>query len=87
MSAVSRSRSPSGGSTTRSPTLPSEEADLAAPTPDQFLESIYLHALCRRPTAEELATGREIVGTALTPEALADLLWLVFMLPEFQLIR
>ena len=39
----------------------------------------------RRPT--ELATAREILGSSATAEALADLLWAVFMLPEFQLIR
>ena len=56
-------------------------------TPEQLIESIYLQALCRRPTPEELATGREVVGSSPTSEALADLLWAVFMLPEFQLIR
>jgi hypothetical protein len=56
-------------------------------TGEQLIELIYLRALCRRPTAEELATGREILGAPATPESLADLLWAVFMLPEFQLIR
>jgi hypothetical protein len=56
-------------------------------TPEQRIEAIYLRALCRRPTAEELATARAIVGTTVTAESLADLLWAVLMLPEFQLIR
>jgi hypothetical protein len=56
-------------------------------TSDQLTESIYLRALCRRSTTAELATGREIIGTSSTPESLGDLLWAVFMLPEFQLIR
>ena len=56
-------------------------------TSEQLVETIYVRALCRRPTAEELATGREIIGAPATPEAMADLLWAVFMLPEFQLIR
>jgi hypothetical protein len=56
-------------------------------TREQLIESIYLRALCRRPTLAELATGCEILGTSITPETLADLLWTVFMLPEFQLIR
>jgi hypothetical protein len=56
-------------------------------TSEQWIELLYRRALCRRPTAEELATGREILGTTSTPETLADLLWAVFMLPEFQLIR
>jgi hypothetical protein len=54
---------------------------------DELTERVYLRALCRRPTAEELATGREALGPAVTPESLADLLWVVVMLPEFQLIR
>ncbi len=59
----------------------------AGVTPGQLIESIYLRALCRRPTPAELATGREVIGTPVTAEGLEDLLWAVFMLPEFQLIR
>jgi hypothetical protein len=51
-----------------------------------LIESIYLRALCRRPSSAELATARTILGQT-TPETLADLLWSVLMLPEFQLIR
>jgi hypothetical protein len=54
-------------------------------TTEQRVESIYLRALW--PTAAERATGLEILGASATPESLADLLWAVFMLPEFQLIR
>jgi hypothetical protein len=50
-------------------------------------ETIYLRALGRRPTADEVSAARELVGSTPTPEGLADLLWVVFMLPEFQLIR
>jgi hypothetical protein len=57
------------------------------PTREQLIEMIYLRALCRRPTDEEMATAREIVGATATPETVADLLWAVLMLPEFQLIR
>jgi hypothetical protein len=57
------------------------------PTADELIERVYLRALCRRPTADELATGREALAPAVTPESLADLLWVVVMLPEFQLIR
>lgn len=56
-------------------------------TSEEFIERIYQRALCRRPSAAELATGREILGPSVTPESLADLLWVVFMLPEFQMIR
>jgi hypothetical protein len=54
---------------------------------EELIESVYVRALCRKPTAEELAAAREVVGAEPTAEALADLLWAVFMLPEFQLIR
>jgi hypothetical protein len=55
--------------------------------PERIIERLYLAALSRRPTAVEVATAREIVGTPVTGDGLADLLWAVFMLPEFQLIR
>jgi hypothetical protein len=49
--------------------------------------TVYLRALGRKPTAAELETARDLVGRPATVEGLADLLWAVFMLPEFQLIR
>jgi hypothetical protein len=55
--------------------------------PDERIEALFLAALSRRPTAGELATARELTGTPVTADGLADLLWAVFMLPEFQLIR
>lgn len=55
--------------------------------PEKLTELIYLQALCRQPTAEELATARTILGSPVTTETLSDLLWVVFLLPEFQLIR
>jgi hypothetical protein len=54
---------------------------------EERIEEIYLRALCRKPTAEELAAARELIGSPATAEGLADLLWAVVMLPEFQLIR
>ncbi len=56
-------------------------------TGDQLIQRLYLRALCRRPTSAELAAGREILGASVTADSLADLLWTVFMLPEFQMIR
>ena len=52
-----------------------------------MIEDLYLRALCRRPTAEESAAARGLVGSQPTQDGLADLLWAVVMLPEFQLIR
>ena len=55
--------------------------------PDQLIELIYQEALCRRPSREEMEAARPILGSPATIDGLADLLWCVFMLPEFQLIR
>ncbi len=56
-------------------------------TSEERIEGLYLRALCRKPTADELAAARDILGPTATTETMADLLWAVFMLPEFQLIR
>ena len=56
-------------------------------TPDALIEQLYRQALTRRPTAEELRVSRELLGTRPTPESLSDLLWVIVMLPEFQLVR
>ncbi|MCI0641410.1 MAG: PSD1 and planctomycete cytochrome C domain-containing protein [Gemmataceae bacterium] len=53
----------------------------------QLIEEVYLSALCRRPSAEELATAQALLGSPRTASGMADLLWAVFMLPEFQLLR
>jgi hypothetical protein len=54
---------------------------------DQLIDLVYREALCRRPTAEELAAARQILGMSTSVDSLADLLWCVVMLPEYQLIR
>ncbi len=54
---------------------------------DRLIEEVYVRALCRKPTGEEVATAREIVGVPMSADGVADLLWAVCMLPEFQLIR
>jgi hypothetical protein len=54
---------------------------------EQLIESIYVAGLCRTPTAEELAIGKEMVGESPTQESVADMLWCLLMLPEFQLIQ
>jgi len=54
---------------------------------EALADTIYLGALGHRPTAGELAASRELIGSPPTPEGLADLLWVLFTLPEFQLIR
>jgi hypothetical protein len=44
-------------------------------------------ALARKPTPEEAAAAKELLGQAPTAESVADLLWAIVMLPEFQLVR
>jgi len=56
-------------------------------TGETMIDAIYERSLSRRPTSEERRTALDIVGSKPTAESLADLLWAVFMLPEFQLIR
>jgi hypothetical protein len=48
---------------------------------------IYAQALGRAPTPEELSTARDLVGEKPSVEGVQDLLWVVVMLPEFQLIE
>ena len=55
--------------------------------PEDFVRWLYLSALCREPSAAELKVAAGMVGTDLSEEGIADLLWAVCMLPEFQTIR
>src|SRR5262249_50497451 len=56
-------------------------------TPEERIDALFVNALCRPPSAAERTTARDLLGPAVTADGLADLLWAVFMLPEFQLIR
>jgi hypothetical protein len=61
---------------------------LAEPTASgpQLIDGIYLKALGRQPTAGERTAATELLGSPVTREGVEDLLWVLFMLPEFQLI-
>lgn len=52
---------------------------------DGFVDWLYHYALSRGPTPNEKAVLDEVVAEDLV--AVEDLLWLVFMQPEFQIIR
>jgi hypothetical protein len=54
---------------------------------EDFTNWLYRGALERLPTDQEESTAKAILGEKVTDEGLSDLLWIVFMLPEFQLIR
>jgi hypothetical protein len=56
-------------------------------TAGELVRRVYLQALCRMPTGEELRIGSEMIGSKPNRDSLADLLWAVVMLPEFQVIR
>ena len=55
--------------------------------PTYITRGIYTTALSREPTAAELAAARELLGQKPTKESVEDLLWIVAMLPEFQLVH
>ena len=54
---------------------------------ESLVRRLFLKALARDPTNVELQTCQEILGEPPTQQGLEDLLWTVFMLPEFQIIR
>jgi hypothetical protein len=56
-------------------------------TAAELTEWLYAGALSRKPTDEERAVAGELLGGSPTASSLADLLWAVCMLPEFQLVR
>jgi hypothetical protein len=56
-------------------------------SPDEFTQWLYVSALCRPPSPAELKVAQELLGPRLTEQGVADLLWAVCMLPEFQTIR
>lgn len=56
--------------------------------PVDLIDEAYRFALSRSPTAEEKSLIAEALTAAADPQlAVEDLLWLVFMQPEFQIIR
>jgi hypothetical protein len=55
-------------------------------SPDDAVETLYVRALQRPPTNEEADAARSLLGELVTHDGMADLLWAVAMLPEFQLV-
>jgi hypothetical protein len=53
----------------------------------ELIDWLYAYALSREPTEGERAVLTEVVGDGKTPTAIEDLLWMVFMQPEFQIVR
>ncbi len=55
--------------------------------PEDLVILVFAKALSRKPTADELAAAMGLLGVTPTAQTMADLLWAVVMLPEFQLVR
>jgi hypothetical protein len=53
----------------------------------ELVEWLYESALSRPPTGEERKIANEVLGSPPTKQGVEDLLWVVIMLPEFQIIR
>jgi hypothetical protein len=62
-------------------------AKRAGRTPEVVCREVFAAALSREPTSEELARLVELTGKPVTPDGLADALWCLVMLPEFQIVR
>ncbi|QJW92722.1 PSD1 and planctomycete cytochrome C domain-containing protein [Frigoriglobus tundricola] len=56
-------------------------------TPDELVEWVFVRALSRKPQAAERSAAKSLLGAKPTTESVADLLWAVVMLPEFQHVR
>ena len=54
--------------------------------PNELIGDLYRKALARTPSPRELALAQELVGNPVNSEGVADLVWSLAMLPEFQLI-
>lgn len=54
---------------------------------EELTRWLYRYSLSRDPSSDELAVAKELVGRELSARGIEDLLWVVIMLPEFQLVR
>lgn len=55
--------------------------------PEQVIVDVFQRALQRSPTQKELSDCSTLLGDSVSLEGITDLLWTVFMLPEFQIIQ
>ena len=53
---------------------------------DVIIKNVYMRSLGRNPDASELSAAAGLLGEKPDADSLADLLWVIFLLPEFQLI-
>ncbi|MBL8795539.1 MAG: PSD1 domain-containing protein [Planctomycetia bacterium] len=52
-----------------------------------LVRQVFQHALSREPTEKEARTCAALLGSSPTAASRSDLLWIIAMLPEFQLLR
>jgi hypothetical protein len=52
-----------------------------------LIDRLYMTALSRRPTPDETGAAAALLGPRPAKESVEDLLWSIFMLPEFQMVR
>lgn len=60
---------------------------LPSRSPENLITHVFRHALSRPPAPEEMTVSQTLFGEGVSRESVADLLWTVFLLPEFQIIR
>jgi hypothetical protein len=53
----------------------------------ETVDWLFRAALSRSPTEEEMKVALDLAGEPVTPEGLSDLLWAIFMLPDFQTVQ
>lgn len=61
-------------------------AELKDKSKDAIIKNVYMRSLGRNPDASELSGAALLLGEKPDADSLADLLWVIFLLPEFQLI-
>ncbi len=62
--------------------------DNSAMSPEKIIEELFLRALCRKPSARELQSTLEVLGSAQDPRiALEDILWALLNSKEFMMLR
>ena len=59
----------------------------ASKDPAAWVERTFQQSFARKPSDEEKKVALEMLGTPVKPEGVADFLWAVTMMPEFQLIN
>lgn len=55
--------------------------------PEELIAHLYRATLSRPPTEAEVKTARDLLGNPMTNEGVSDLLWVLFLLPEFQFVQ